>query len=929
MPIRPSRPTVLVPAVLLWLAAAACGEGPTEVEDSQVEADLALTGSVSPDRPVEDEDLDVLFTVSNHGPDAAAATQLEADLPESVTFGSATAGQGSCSDGEGAVACDLGELEPGASTELTVTLRPDEAGEIELGASVSAAPGDPDEDNNSIAVPVEVAPLGSPDCTELSFAASSAAPLDTVPVTGLPQNLRAPISAEVTRASEEAAADTGRTFVGRREDGEDFMIAPLVPGGDGGGGEVELRVTDGERGCPARTFTVDPLPDASGTFQAAVDSLSAVVDLMAEELGVGPDALEGSDLDTLPQVVWPLAVAREMIDGPDNPNSLRAVLEGSAPALDEEDVNTALTDRLLARAGVVEGLAAQLEEMRSRRGSAVQALGTQQSSATRVDCAPGAIDDPAVLDTCMGIQFSSAFDLREMADVRTAMGVTFGLAGLLPGAQGAAFTAGALLFLHGTVLEGTANLLPSEFVDGDFELSKQAYREDEPGPDEWHDARVRAASDGWSVEQTVLSAVLQVVGGAGAYDDYINGFMRESDVTESVLDFILTQLTQKAIDDTRGSDIVQIPADTTPEVVVDDPEWSRQEAFGDAVAFTDHRVYEPRQTGETEIFVGTALDRFPGDNLDMETKTVEVGRIDVDIDPPEAVVDQVGQRVEFTAEVTDAVDPSVAAEVTAGDAEVVATDGTVHTVRVTTPSDRALFPVLVSVRSTSDTGARAHADLPRIAQATIDLSGTIRVEPSGRCVEFGGTQQFTAAVRGLGDGEVEWSASAGSITDDGLFTAPDTEQEVVVTATSVVDPDVSGSAVAAVMEDCDEWFVASAFGQRWSGTCMDLRDGGLNGTVGIAASGCVHPTGRFIFSLDLGDDVEPQVKVIIEEPKRISAECPENSTSPDPRYRCRFEIVEDTEERRTIRIVGRVTGGDLDGNDLESSIDVTYSFPKP
>src|SRR6185503_19124416 len=61
-----------------------------------------------------------------------------------------------------------------------------------------------------------------------------------------------------------------------------------------------------------------------------------------------------------------------------------------------------------------------------------------------------------------------------------------------------------------------------------------------------------------------------------------------------------------------------------------------------------------------------------------------------------------------------------------------------------------------------------------------------------------GTQQFTATVTGASDTAVTWSASGGTITAAGLFTAPQIGGSYVVRATSVADPRSSGTALATV-----------------------------------------------------------------------------------------------------------------------------------
>ncbi len=77
----------------------------------------------------------------------------------------------------------------------------------------------------------------------------------------------------------------------------------------------------------------------------------------------------------------------------------------------------------------------------------------------------------------------------------------------------------------------------------------------------------------------------------------------------------------------------------------------------------------------------------------------------------------------------------------------------------------------------------------------------VSVSPSSVTVSAGGTQQFTATVQGTANTRVNWSATAGTITSSGVFTAPKVAAtvSVTVTATSVADPTISASATVAVV----------------------------------------------------------------------------------------------------------------------------------
>lgn len=75
------------------------------------------------------------------------------------------------------------------------------------------------------------------------------------------------------------------------------------------------------------------------------------------------------------------------------------------------------------------------------------------------------------------------------------------------------------------------------------------------------------------------------------------------------------------------------------------------------------------------------------------------------------------------------------------------------------------------------------------------LPGAVTLNPSGE-------QRFTATVSGSSNSAVNWSASAGSITSDGIFTAPATTAgRITVIATSVISPTQRGSGFVTVVPE--------------------------------------------------------------------------------------------------------------------------------
>ena len=73
---------------------------------------------------------------------------------------------------------------------------------------------------------------------------------------------------------------------------------------------------------------------------------------------------------------------------------------------------------------------------------------------------------------------------------------------------------------------------------------------------------------------------------------------------------------------------------------------------------------------------------------------------------------------------------------------------------------------------------------------------TVQVTPTSATVTSGGTQQFTATVTGTGNTGVTWSATQGTISGSGLYTAPVVTKNTSasVTATSVADKTATASA---------------------------------------------------------------------------------------------------------------------------------------
>jgi hypothetical protein len=98
--------------------------------------------------------------------------------------------------------------------------------------------------------------------------------------------------------------------------------------------------------------------------------------------------------------------------------------------------------------------------------------------------------------------------------------------------------------------------------------------------------------------------------------------------------------------------------------------------------------------------------------------------------------------------------------------------------------------------------ATSAADSTKSASAVVTVSQPVQisVSPGTASLQTGGQQQFTASVSGTTNTAVTWSASGGSITTAGLYTAPTTAGTYTVKAVSAADATKSASATVTVSQ---------------------------------------------------------------------------------------------------------------------------------
>ncbi len=165
---------------------------------------------------------------------------------------------------------------------------------------------------------------------------------------------------------------------------------------------------------------------------------------------------------------------------------------------------------------------------------------------------------------------------------------------------------------------------------------------------------------------------------------------------------------------------------------------------------------------------------------------------------------------------------------------------TVHN-RTTITDSLSLAPGThtVVVQSSSG-GALYSAKTTFLVQTAAASTVGVSVSPSSVSLQPGTTQQFTATVTGTTNTSVNWSATSGTISYMGYYTAPSTPGTYTVTATSVADSTKSGSSIVTVIS-------GSATNRYLSSTGVDT------GSCTNASSPCL--TFHYVDSIAASGDV--------------------------------------------------------------------------
>jgi len=119
-----------------------------QLEAEEPGADLTVSKADEPDPVIPGTPLTYTIAVTNNGPLAATGVTVMDTLPQTVTFVSSSASQGTCS-GTDTVTCNLGTINDDGSVTVTIVVTATASGTFANTASVTSGVTDPNTANNN------------------------------------------------------------------------------------------------------------------------------------------------------------------------------------------------------------------------------------------------------------------------------------------------------------------------------------------------------------------------------------------------------------------------------------------------------------------------------------------------------------------------------------------------------------------------------------------------------------------------------------------------------------------------------------------------------------------------------------------------------------------------------------------------------------
>ena len=688
----------------------------------------------------------------------------------------------------------------------------------------------------------------SGDCTSMTLHQTTAHPMDWVQIT-IGEGSEIDSDDLLTEVFVDGV-DPFVTVSGLDEDDNIWVFVPAHPDGIDGG-VMELQIYSGEVECPAQQLTVAPLDEAPGAFAELIDEYERLLQTEATRLDADLQQLSelvdpntAVDLPAIPANHLALAKAYWILSHPEHPNSLRAMADGNAPVMADDDgpLDFALAEALIAHSGVVDAVAQHVDEL--------QTAPLPQIDWVPVDSGGGPGANMSSIDGLFMANIGSTERLSELMkegalscrmlddpslkNVNTAIGIIGAFPNLLTQAGGAAYGMQMTFLLETS--RAKCGLLPSKLENFRPGVDEIEIEEDRPRLD-FDTMYTDASSDQWELTETAAEVALQIISTLLA-DVRVGqvGWEKAGRWQEFFLKYGINLLQEWAFE--MLSENKELLNDLVEGTTIGPFQWSDFPMSSIDWVYITSVITEqvnpglavaPLRIAESTVTIEARTDKFPPDGA---REQVPGAVLPIDIEIPDYMLVAPGETIELEFTVANAYDPSLSwsndssmpGPYVAGSFQQT-THAATGTVYFETPADDSEFPVIITAESTSTSGL-LHPDNdpdPPLAR-TILVTGNAMIWPPSACVPPGETHVFQVYTH-QADAEVSWHPSNRMTTVDdttALYTAPSTEgrEEITVEVTyqsGELDQSTFEDTAVVNIHDCTCWWEISFGGNSFSG----------------------------------------------------------------------------------------------------------------
>lgn len=626
---------------------------------------------------------------------------------------------------------------------------------------------------------------------------------------------------------------------------------------DGGTVQLILESEDGSVESEPVSFVIGALEPAPGTYMEMLDKFQTAMEHLSRVFGAEPEALLNEDPAKMHPVFRALAGGLHMIANPDYPDNLRAIVNGESPYFGADYLSSdelEIMDAVLVASGFAESFDEFLDQVMT-----IEIPSDDEEKFT--------LRGPQkvirhVYDLHKDMEMRAELDDFQEGYFGWALNNTGTLAGGLAAAVPATAPITGPVAITITVLQILMDLnrgtLPSDLNGFELNAAPHEYYEDEDVEGEWTAVLV-ASSTGYVLNlPTALGAVpgLGKLGKVVAEQARKNPAAREA--VERTFNFFLEVIRSRLAADIESGirfepEVWEVPVHLGPGRRLAEArtlEISMRTVFsekgGAPFRFKDQDEsrYLPLEVGGSEILIKTKEGMFAG-AFASNTQYLEVLPFEVHVVGSPFCLEE-GESMVIEAQVRNAIDQSVSWSSPGSGLTILDLGNSLAHI---TANQTGIHEVYAT--ATASTGARASGSPVREGGGVVNVPEinpeVLEISPGASCVEQNGTIQFSATegeggcnnksgmssgfgvapgtqrttsssagiqggARGAATGpksNISWSASSGSISAEGLFTAP--AQAGIVTVTASIG-NQSRSVLINVAESCDCWWMAEVVG---------------------------------------------------------------------------------------------------------------------